>query len=75
MQEVFRTQDILEVAWLKHVLNEADIPYHIFGEHMNAMGAGMFGMDAACCRFMVEEDDYDEACALLREGGLDPYEP
>jgi hypothetical protein len=73
MQELFRTQDILETTWLKHVLNEAGIAHHVFGEHMNAMA--FLGMDGACCRFMVEDEDYDEACGLLREGGYTPYEP
>jgi len=74
MQEVFRTQNIVEISRVKHALAEADIEFHVFGEYMNALGAGGFGMDAAACRFMVDEDDYDAACAALREAGLDPYE-
>jgi hypothetical protein len=70
MQEIFRTQDIVEVSLVKSLLDAANIKYFVFGEHLNGMVGGLVGDDISACRFMVLEDDMDDALDLLEDAGL-----
>jgi hypothetical protein len=70
MLEIFRTQDPFEAAFIKSVLDSAQIQYFVFGEHMNTMLGGIVGDDIAACRFMVAEDEFDDACDVLEDAGV-----
>lgn len=70
MQEIFRTQDIVEVSVVKSLLDGAGIRYFVFGEHLNNLFGNMIGDDISACRFMVLEEDADDALDLLEDAGL-----
>lgn len=64
MKEIYRTSNIGEIALLKSVFQSEDIPIATFDEMSNQMFGGMFGT----CRIMLlDDDDYEDACALLAE--------
>jgi hypothetical protein len=70
MQEVFRTQDIVEVSLIKSLLDAAGIKYFVFGEQLNSMIGGLVGDDISACRFMVLDAQLDDALDILEEAGL-----
>ncbi len=70
MQEIFRTQDIVEVSFVKSLLDSAGIRYFVFGEHLNSLVGDLVGDDISACRFMVLEDDMDDALDVLEDAGL-----
>jgi hypothetical protein len=72
MQEIFRTQDLVEISLIKSLLGSAGIQYFVFGEHFNSMigGLGLIDDDMLACRFMVLDHDYDNALDLLEDAGL-----
>lgn len=70
MQEVFRTQDIVEISLIKSLLDAAGIRYFVFGEHLNSMIGGLVGDDISACRFMVLDDELDDALDILEDAGL-----
>ncbi|MEZ0226576.1 MAG: DUF2007 domain-containing protein [Alphaproteobacteria bacterium] len=70
MQEVFRTQDIVEVSLIKSLLDGAGIKYFVFGEQLNSMIGGLVGDDISACRFMVLDEQLDDALDILEEAGL-----
>ncbi len=69
MQEIFRTQDIAEIAIVKSLLQSANIEFFAMGEHLNAMLGGNLD-NISGCRFMVLDDDYDSAMDVLEDAGL-----
>ncbi|HYD19572.1 MAG TPA: DUF2007 domain-containing protein [Patescibacteria group bacterium] len=74
MQEIFRTSEPAEIAFVKSLLESAKIKYFVFGEHLTAALGGMLD-NISDCRFMVLEEDFDEASSLLEDAGLfDPEE-
>jgi hypothetical protein len=70
MQEVFRTQDIVEVSLVKSLLDSAGIKYFVFGEQLNSVLGGIVGDDISAARFMVLEGDIDTALDVLEDAGL-----
>jgi hypothetical protein len=70
MQEVFRTQDIVEVSLVKSILDSAGIKYFVFGEQLNSVLGDLIGDDISAARFMVLEQDVDEALDILEDAGL-----
>ncbi len=70
MQEVFRTQDIGEIAIVKSLLQSANIEFFVFGEHLNSMLGGALEGSISACRFMVLEDDYTPAIDIIEDAGL-----
>ena len=70
MQEVFRTQDIVEVSLVKSLLDSAGIKYFVFGEQLNSVLGGLIGDDISAARFMVLEDQFDDALDVLEDAGL-----
>ncbi|MDE1152129.1 MAG: DUF2007 domain-containing protein [Micavibrio sp.] len=70
MQEVFRTQDIAEIALVKSLFQSANITFFVFGEELNAMIGGFVGDNMSACRFMVLEDAADDALAVLVDAGF-----
>jgi hypothetical protein len=74
MQEIFRTNEPAETAFVKSLLESAKIKYFIFDEHLTAALGGTMD-NISECRFMVLGDDYDDAMHLLTDAGLfDPEE-
>ena len=67
MQEIFRTTDLVEIALLKSVFSAASIKFFVFDEYANSMAI----FNYTPCRFMVLEDDYDQACKIIEECGLE----
>lgn len=73
MQEIFRTNEPAETAFVKSLLDGAKIKYFVFGEEVGSMGGLLDNVPE--CRFMVLENDYDDAVNLLTDAGLfDPEE-
>jgi len=66
MQEVFRTLDFGEAAVIKSLLLSARIEFYVFDENSAAALGGI----CEPCRFMVLEDDFDDARAVLRDAGV-----
>lgn len=66
MQEIFRTSQPGQIAFVKSLLTEARIKYFVFGEDVIPGTTGAF----AECRFMVLEDEAAEAAELLAKAGL-----
>lgn len=74
MQEIFRTSEPAETAFVKSLLESAKIQYFVFGEHLTSALGGTLD-NISDCRFMVLEDDYEDAIHLLEDAGLfDPDE-
>ncbi len=72
MIEIYRTNNMAEVAFVKSLLQSASMEYIVFDEHTS----GLFGGGIAECRIMLlAADDYEPACDLLVEAGLHPTEP
>lgn len=71
MQEIFRTNEPAETAFVKSLLDGAKIKYFVFGEEVGSMGGLLDNVPE--CRFMVLEADYDDAVNLLTDAGL--FEP
>jgi len=69
MKEVYRTTNPSEIALLKSVFESAGITPFVFDEQMNSMA--LYGAWAAC-RFMVVDEEYDDACKILKECNLEP---
>ena len=70
MQEVYRTTDPGEIALLKSVFESAGINVFLFDEHTSALGSLAAGYMP--CRFMVVEEEYEDACKILEECKLEP---
>jgi len=70
MQEVFRTQDIAEIALVKSLFQSANITFFVFGEQLNSMIGGFVDDNMSASRFMVLEDNVDDALALLTDAGF-----
>lgn len=71
MQEIFRTSEPAETAYVKTLLDGAKIKYFVFGEEVGSMGGLLDNVPE--CRFMVLENEYDDAIHLLTDAGL--FEP
>jgi hypothetical protein len=71
MIEIYSTSDMAEIAFLKSLLQSASMEYVVFDEHTS----GLFGGFADCRIMLLDADDYDSACELLAEAGLEPSAP
>ena len=69
MREIFRTTNPAEIALLKSVFTSAHVHFFVFDEQIDSMR--IYGALAAC-RFMVLENEYDNACEILKECELEP---
>jgi hypothetical protein len=64
MEEVFRTNDLVKLSYIKHLLNEAGIEPFVLDEHTAAIdGRGPM----VPIRITVREDMAGKARAVLRE--------
>lgn len=71
MIEIYATGDMAEIAFVKSLLQSASMEYVVFDEHTS----GLFGGFADCRIMLLDDDDYEPACDLLVEAGLQPSEP
>jgi len=71
MIEIYSTSDMAEIAFIKSLLQSASMEYVVFDEHTS----GLFGGFADCRIMLLDDDDYDPACDLLAEAGLEPSAP
>ncbi len=53
MEEVFRTNDLVKLSYIEHLLNEAGIPYFVADQHMSAVEGNIGAFPR---RVMVRED-------------------
>jgi len=66
MRELLRTNDLAEMSWIQALLSDAGIESVVLDGHMSVV-EGSLGILAR--RLMVTDDDYNQACRLLREAG------
>jgi hypothetical protein len=69
MREIYRTTNPSEIAVLKSVFESSGIKLFLFDEQMNSMS--IYGAWTAC-RFMVVDEEYDDACKILEDCKLEP---
>lgn len=64
MEEIFRTNDIVKLSFIEHLLSEAGLPYFIADKFISAVegNIGAFGR-----RVMVHEDIADQAREAIAE--------
>jgi hypothetical protein len=70
MKVVLKTSERVALSLAKSVLEGAGIPAHIFDTSIDTL-IGSMGM-AIPRRLMVADEDYETACQLLREAGVEP---
>lgn len=66
MKELLRTTDPVRLSWLTALLADAGIEVVVLDTHTSIL-EGSIG--AIPRRLMVEEDDFAQACRVLREAG------
>jgi hypothetical protein len=71
MIEIYSTSDMAQIAFVKSLLQSASLEYVVFDEHTS----GLFGGFADCRIMLLDDDDYDAACELLFDAGLEPSAP
>ena len=71
MRELIRSNDPVKLSWLEALLRDQGIHGFILDTH-TAILEGSAG--AILRRMMVLDDDYDEACLVLREADETPWE-
>lgn len=64
MKEVFRSDDIMEISILKHMLEDSGIRYFVFDEQM---GLAFGTYDGIMARVMVVDEDETAAREVVRE--------
>ena len=62
MEEVFRTNDLIKLSYVEHLLQDAGIEYFVADRHISAV-EGSIG--AFPRRVMVREDEKSRAVAAL----------
>jgi hypothetical protein len=67
LQELLRTDDIVQIARLTALLEEQGIETYVFDSHLSAAFAG--AIDLLSQRLMVSDDDYPRARRILQELG------
>lgn len=64
MKELFRTHDPILLSWATALLREAGIESLIFDQYMGIVQGSLGAIEQ---RFMVADDDYEQAKTLLEE--------
>lgn len=70
MKEIFRSNDQALLSWVTALLRGSQIDVVELDRHTSVM-EGSIG--AIQCRIMVPDEDYDEACAIMRDAELEPF--
>ena len=68
MKELFCTNDVVLLSFAESLLKEAEIQYVILDGNMSIM-EGSVGILPR--RVLVSEDQWEQACRLLKDAGLD----
>lgn len=71
MKVVLRTTEPVAFSFAKSVLEEAGIRAHEFDTNMSTL-EGSIGFFIPR-RLMVADEDYETACQLLLEAGVEPF--
>ena len=64
MEEVFRTNDLVKLSYIEHLLQEAGIAYFVADQHMSAVEGNIGAFPR---RVMVREDVVKTAERVLSE--------
>ncbi len=64
MEEVFRTNDLVKLSYVEHLLGEAGIGYFVADQHISAVEGNIGAFPR---RVMVREDEASRARYELRE--------
>ncbi|MEH6410427.1 MAG: DUF2007 domain-containing protein [Hyphomonas sp.] len=64
MEEVFRTNDLVKLSYIEHLLQEAGITYFVADQHMSAVEGNIGAFPR---RVMVREDAVSAAELALAE--------
>jgi hypothetical protein len=64
MEEVFRTNDLVKLSYIEHLLQEAGITYFVADQHMSAVEGNIGAFPR---RVMVREDAFRAAEKALAE--------
>lgn len=64
MEEIFRTNDLVKLSFIQHLLNEANIDFFIADQHISAMEGGI---NAFGRRVMVLKELADAARQVISE--------
>ncbi|HYE49737.1 MAG TPA: DUF2007 domain-containing protein [Azospirillaceae bacterium] len=70
MKLLYASNNAVELSWLVAFLGDSGIPAVVLDEHTSVV-EGSIG--AIPRRLMVDDDDLEEARALLREAGHEPW--
>ena len=66
MRELLRTNNLADISWIQALLTDAGIESVVLDGHMSVV-EGSLGILPR--RVMVIEEDYRQACRVLREAG------
>lgn len=69
MKEIYRTANMAEIALLQSVFQSENIPIALFDQMTSQIFAGAF---TECRIMLLNDNDYEDACALLAELDLTP---
>ena len=67
MRELLRSNDLVYLSFVMHVLNEADIGHMVLDNHMSALEGSVGAIPR---RVMVEADDLERAKLALGNASL-----
>jgi Putative prokaryotic signal transducing protein len=68
MRELMRTNNAVQLSFVKALLAEAGIAFEVFDTHMSITEGNAYFIAP---RLMVDVEDYERAQRLLREAGID----
>lgn len=64
MEEIFRTNDLVKLSYVRHVLSEAGIEHFVADEHISAVEGNIGAFPR---RVMVHQEDASRAKDALRD--------
>ena len=68
MRELMRTNDLVQLSFLRELLADAGIAFEVFDTHMSITEGNA---NFIAPRVMVDADDFQRAQRMLREAGID----
>lgn len=68
MVELLRINDPVLVSFAASVLKDAGIKHSVADSHMSVIDGSINALET---RILVEQDQYDEAVALLKDAGVE----
>lgn len=64
MKELYRSNDIMTLTYIKDALEQEGLEALMFDEHASVIEGSITAIQR---RIMVMDDEYDEACRILNE--------